>query len=236
MHERWLHFCPKGLMYHCSSVPCSVWSSIAPPFHYFVFCSILLSVEDSDDNEIKRALIGVYQVRVYHTAGNFRGRKLSRIGEKYNFREKTLWISCFAIPKDATCPNFAENTFTNSHKTAKFVKVFFLESFPLYGIQKPTTWYLVINMQHQKMFPNITVYCMMNMLLVAHAMNYSSQIASDATVLFKRKPLWNVQVATPLAAPKSFCQPSYVLHYNIRLKYLELPSGVESTSGTSEPL
>ena len=89
MHERWLHCCPKGLMYHCSSVPC-FWSSIAPPFHYFVFCSILLSVEASDDSEIKRALIGVYQVRVYHTVGNFWGRKLSRIGEKYNFRRENF--------------------------------------------------------------------------------------------------------------------------------------------------
>ena len=28
---------------------------------------------------------------------------------------------------------FAEKTFTNSHKTTKFMKTFFLESFPLYG-------------------------------------------------------------------------------------------------------
>ena len=39
--------------------------------------------------------------------------------------------------KGATCPNFA---FANSHKTAKFVKVFSLESFPLYG-----TWDNQIN-------------------------------------------------------------------------------------------
>ena len=35
-------------------------------------------------------------------------------------------------------PNFAEKTFVNSYKTSKFVKVFSLESFPLYGL------YLVI--------------------------------------------------------------------------------------------
>ena len=49
----------------------------------------------------------------YHIAGNFRGRKLSRIGENTIFVEKT---------------------FVNSHKTAIFTKVFSLESFPLYGI------------------------------------------------------------------------------------------------------
>jgi len=36
--------------------------------------------------------------------------------------------------KDTMPQNFAEKTFTNSHKTAKFVKVFSLESFLLYGI------------------------------------------------------------------------------------------------------
>ena len=42
-------------------------------------------------------------------------------------------LLAFAVPKDATPPNFAEKTFMNSHKTAKFVKVFFLKSFPLYS-------------------------------------------------------------------------------------------------------
>ena len=36
------------------------------------------------------------------------------------------------MPKDATPPNFAAKTFTNSHKTVKFVKVFSLECFPLH--------------------------------------------------------------------------------------------------------
>ena len=53
----------------------------------------------------------------YRIAGNFRGRKLPRIGEKYNFhREKPSRI---AIPKDATPSNFMEKTFVNSYKTAK---------------------------------------------------------------------------------------------------------------------
>ena len=67
---------------------------------------------------------------MYRIVGNFRGRKLSRIGEKYNFcRENFHGLLAFATPKDATPPNFAEKTFTNSHKTAKFAEVFSLESF-----------------------------------------------------------------------------------------------------------
>ena len=42
------------------------------------------------------------------------------------------------MPKDATPPDFVEKTFANSHKTVKFVKVFFLESFLLYGIDRHT--------------------------------------------------------------------------------------------------
>ena len=62
-----------------------------PLFHHsIILCFAVLSVEDSDDSEIKRALIGVYQVRVYHTAGNFRGRKLLQIGEKCNFRRENF--------------------------------------------------------------------------------------------------------------------------------------------------
>ena len=37
-------------------------------------------------------------------------------------------------PKDATPQNFTEETFTNSNKTSKFAKVFYLKSFPLYSI------------------------------------------------------------------------------------------------------
>ena len=55
--------------------------------------------------------------------GNFQGRKLSRIGEKYDFRGENFHrlLTC-ATPKDATLPNFTEKTFANSHKTAKFAK------------------------------------------------------------------------------------------------------------------
>ena len=76
----------------------------------------------------------MYSIVEYRIAGNFRGRKLSRIGEKYDFRRENFrgLLAC-AAPKDATPLNFAEKTFTNSHKTVKFSKVFSLESFPLYG-------------------------------------------------------------------------------------------------------
>ena len=76
------------------------------------------------------------KIQHYRIAENFRGRKLSRIGEKYDFRgENFHGLLASAVPKDATPPNFAEKTFTNCHKTAKFAKVFSLESFPLYGIR-----------------------------------------------------------------------------------------------------
>ena len=51
-----------------------------------------------------------------------------KIWEK-NFRR----LLTFVAPKDATPPSFAEKTFANRHKTAKFAKVFSLESFPLYS-------------------------------------------------------------------------------------------------------
>ena len=47
-----------------------------------------------------------------------------------NFTTKPLRIARFCHAKGRHAPNFAEKTFTNSHKTAK---VFSLESFPLYG-------------------------------------------------------------------------------------------------------
>ena len=48
-------------------------------------------------------------------------------------RENFHGLLAFAAPKDAMLPNFEKKTFVNSHKTAKFAKVFSLESFPLYG-------------------------------------------------------------------------------------------------------
>ena len=45
------------------------------------------------------------------------------------FAKKTLADCSLVLPKYAMPPNFA-----NSHKTSKFVEVFSLESFTLYGI------------------------------------------------------------------------------------------------------
>ena len=51
-----------------------------------------------------------------------------RIGEKYDFHGENLHgLLTFAVPKDTTAPNFADKTLANSHKTAKFVKVFLLK-------------------------------------------------------------------------------------------------------------
>ena len=69
---------------------------------------------------------------IYRIVGNFRGRKLSLIDEKYDFRRENFrGMLAFAAPKDVTPQT--EKTFMNRHKTAKFVKVFSLESFLLYG-------------------------------------------------------------------------------------------------------
>ena len=58
-------------------------------------------------------------------------RKLSQIGEKYDFHEENFHrLLTFAMPKDAMPPNLMEKTFASSHKTPKFTKVFSLESFP----------------------------------------------------------------------------------------------------------
>ena len=74
----------------------------------------------------------------YHIAGNFRGRKLSWIGEKYDFcRENFRGLLACAVPKDRVyhAPKFCrENLRKKPTKTIIFVKVFSLESFPLYGI------------------------------------------------------------------------------------------------------
>ena len=46
-----------------------------------------------------------------------------------------MQVARFCSTKGAMALNFTEKAFTNSHKTAKFAKVFSLESFPLYSIE-----------------------------------------------------------------------------------------------------
>ena len=55
-------------------------------------------------------------------------------------RRKLSQIARFCSPKGHHAPNFAEKTFAYSHKTAKFTKVFSLESLLLYGTNARYTW------------------------------------------------------------------------------------------------
>ena len=65
----------------------------------------------------------------YRIAGNFRGRKLSRIGETRFSWRKLSRIARFCCAKGSHAPNFTDKTFEYSHKSSKFMKVFSLESF-----------------------------------------------------------------------------------------------------------
>ena len=71
----------------------------------------------------------------YRIAENFRGRKLSWMGEKYSFRGENLrGLLASAAPKDAMPPKFRGENFRESPQNRKIrAKVFSLESFPLYG-------------------------------------------------------------------------------------------------------
>ena len=66
---------------------------------------------------------------VYRIAGNFHELVNNMI-----FAEKTSWIASFCRAKGHHVPKFRRETSVNSHKTAKFAKVFFLESFLLYMV------------------------------------------------------------------------------------------------------
>ena len=63
----------------------------------------------------------------------YNGKLFHKLVENKIFVEKTFVDCLLVLPKHATSPNFAETTFTNSHKLLKFVKVFSLKSFPLYS-------------------------------------------------------------------------------------------------------
>ena len=114
----------------------------------------------------------------YCIAGNFRGRKLSQID---NFCEENFCgLARLCSTKGRHSPNFAEKTFTNSHKTAKFTKIFSLESFPLYGnCSKRRIWWDMCRLLHEWEC-NICLkvkstqeqywhFCSCNNILVAHA-------------------------------------------------------------------
>ena len=92
---------------------------------------------NKDDVDLRLKVINNAQhiaLKQYRIAGNFWGRKLSRIGEKYDFHGENIpRLLARAVLKDTTPPNFMEKTFANNHKTVKFAKVLSLESFLLYG-------------------------------------------------------------------------------------------------------
>ena len=102
----------------------------------------------------------------YRIVGSFRGRKLSWIGEKYDFRRENFHglLAC-ATPKDAMPPNFAEKTFANSYKTVKFAKVFPLESFLLIQYKESTYCDLVC---HFKVLINAEVCFSYHNIKVLH--------------------------------------------------------------------
>ena len=72
---------------------------------------------------------------LYRIAGNF-----CKLAENKIFAEKTFVDYLLVPPKDTMPPNVTEKTFVNSHKNSKFVKVFSLKSFPLYGILFNLNW------------------------------------------------------------------------------------------------
>ena len=75
------------------------------------YCNVIGQCLDSKSHTVRKA----FEEENFRGLGNFRGE---------NFRG----LLTSAAPKDATPPNFAEKTFVNPHKTAKFAKVFSLES------------------------------------------------------------------------------------------------------------
>ena len=59
--------------------------------------------EDTPSCTVCVSVLCVLQRTCYHIVGNFRGRKLSQIGEKCNFHgENFRRLLAFAVPKDAT--------------------------------------------------------------------------------------------------------------------------------------
>ena len=64
----------------------------------------------------------------------FEGENFDELVKIRFSRRKLSRIARFCRAKGRHAPNFAEKTFAYSHKTAKFAKVFSLESFLLYGI------------------------------------------------------------------------------------------------------
>ena len=63
----------------------------------------------------------------------FEGENFHKLVKNKFSQRKLLRIAQFCCAKEHLVAKFCEKTFTNSHKTVKFMKVLSLESFPLYG-------------------------------------------------------------------------------------------------------
>ena len=91
----------------------------------FVFASFSLSLH----------IMVVKYISMYHIAGNFRGRKLSRIAEKYDFTDKTFVDADSSLVPRQRIPHFQisrrklSRIAINPRNSQKFSP----ESFPLYG-------------------------------------------------------------------------------------------------------
>ena len=74
----------------------------------------------------------------YRIAENFRGRKISRKSQNWNFHGKTFaYVTLPSIYKHRAIywhKMFAENIFANGSLSAKFAKIFSCENFLLYGM------------------------------------------------------------------------------------------------------
>ena len=77
----------------------------------------------------------------YHIAGNFRGRKLSRIGKKYDFRRQNFRRLLTLLPQRTPHPQILQRKLLRiATKLRNSWKVFSLESFPVYGIIAIPPW------------------------------------------------------------------------------------------------
>ena len=83
---------------------------------------------------------GIYNIRSIESKGitvqleTFEGENLHELVKKTIFTEKTFTDCLLVLRQMTPCPNFAEKAFANSHKIVKFVKVFSIKIFLLYGI------------------------------------------------------------------------------------------------------
>ena len=90
----------------------------------------------------------------YRIVGNYRGRKLSGISTI--FTEKTFTDCSLLLCQRMLRPQIVRRKLLHkySHKTARFAKVFFLKSFPLYGIDRKEhperNWKTLFNTKQNK--------------------------------------------------------------------------------------